>query len=173
MLCLSGGNMARSVFETLTVLAVDDSKYMRKLLEELLRVLGVGHIYVAADGEEAWSYYLQHKPDLVITDAAMEPTDGFALASRMRAADSRDIGRIPIIMVSAHSELSAVEKARDIGITDFICKPLSPRLLYERLVVAVNRPRDYVESVSPAKSDMPRNDMTFDGAAMSNNIALI
>lgn len=165
--------MARSVFETLTVLAVDDSKYMRMLLAELLRVLGVGRVLVASDGEEAWSHYLLYKPDLVITDAAMQPTDGFALASRLRAADRRDTGHIPIIMVSAHSELSAVEKARDVGVTDFICKPLSPRLLYERLVAAVNRQHEFVESESFSAPGGRLDAMTFDGAAMSNSVALI
>jgi CheY-like chemotaxis protein len=165
--------MARSVFEALTVLAVDDSKHMRLLLAELLRTLGVGHILVAGDGDEAWSQYLKHKPDVVITDAAMEPTDGFMLARRLRDADSRDFGRVPIIMVSAHSELSAVEKARDVGITEFICKPLSPRLLYERLIAVVNRPREFVEGAAFNGHARRGEAMTFDGATTSNSVALL
>lgn len=170
---LWGDWMARSVFEALTVLVVDDSKHMRLLLAELLRALGVGRIVVAGDGDEAWSYYLTHKPDVVITDAAMQPTDGFALARRLRAADSRDLGRIPIIMVSAHSELSAVEKARDVGITEFICKPLSPRLLYERLIAVVNRPREHVESPGFTGPGRCGGDIAFNGVATSNSVAYI
>ncbi|HEY4345797.1 MAG TPA: response regulator [Parvibaculum sp.] len=165
--------MARSVFEALTVLAVDDSKHMRLLLTELLRVLGVGHVIVAGDGDEAWSQYLKHKPDVVITDAAMAPIDGFTLARRLRDADSLAFGRIPIIMVSAHSELSAVEKARDVGITEFICKPLSPRLLYERLIAVVNRPRELVESAAFKGRDRRSEGMTFDGAATSNAVSFL
>lgn len=163
--------MARSVFETLSVLVVDDSKHMRNLLSGLLRALGVGDIVVAGDGEEAWSHYLHHKPDVVITDAAMQPMDGFVLARRLRDADSSAFGRIPIIMVSAHSELSAVEKARDIGISEFICKPISARLLYERLVAVVNRPREFV--ASGAFAGGRRESMMVDGASTSNAVAFL
>ncbi|MCE9648272.1 MAG: response regulator [Parvibaculum sp.] len=165
--------MTRSVFEALTVLVVDDSKHMRLLLSELLRTLGVGRIVVAGDGDEAWSHFLKHQPDVVITDAAMQPTDGFALTRRLREADSRDHGRIPIIMVSAHSELSAVEKARDVGVNEFICKPLSPRLLYERLIAVINRPREFVGNAALAGADPRRDGMTFDGAATSNSVAFL
>ena len=87
--------MARNVFETLTVLVVDDSSHMRYLLLGLLRALGVGEIIMAKDGDEAWSHYVKHKPDLVITDAAMAPTDGFALAKRLRDDDIATSRHIP------------------------------------------------------------------------------
>lgn len=163
--------MARSVFGALTVLAVDDSKHMRLLLAEILRTLGVGRILVAGDGDEAWSHYLTHKPDVIITDAAMKPMDGFTLVRRLREAEDRDMGRTPIIMVSAHSELSAVERARDVGVTEFLCKPLSPRLLYERLIEVINRPRQYIDSAAFSGVDPRREDMRFDGAATSNAVA--
>tara|TARA_R110002110_G_scaffold88766_3_gene231220 strand:+ start:184 stop:645 length:462 start_codon:yes stop_codon:yes gene_type:complete len=131
--------MARNVFETLTVLVVDDSSHMRYLLLGLLRALGVGEIIMAKDGDEAWSHYVKHKPDLVITDAAMAPTDGFALAKRLRDDDIATSRHIPIIMVSAHTEISAIERARDVGITEFVRKPIVPRALYERLIAVVNR----------------------------------
>lgn len=134
-----GDSMARNVFETLTVLVVDDSSHMRYLLLGLLRALGVGEVILANDGDEAWSKYVLHKPDLVITDAAMAPTDGFALAKRLRDDDITSSRHIPIIMISAHTEISAIERARDVGITEFVRKPLVPRALYERLIAVVNR----------------------------------
>lgn len=134
--------MARNVFEQLTVLAVDDSSHMRHLMLGLLRALGVGNVILASDGDEAWSKFIEHKPDLVITDAAMTPTDGFTLARRLRNPDAQGRGLVPIIMISAHTELSAIQKARDIGITEFIRKPLAARSLYERLLAVVNRQQD-------------------------------
>lgn len=133
--------MARNVFETLTVLVVDDSKHMRMLMQSLLHALGVHEILMASDGEEAWSKYLTHKPDVVITDAAMAPIDGFVLAQRLRNAEQETNSHIPIIMISAHTEMSAIKKAKDIGITEFIRKPLAARPLYERLLAVVNRPQ--------------------------------
>ena len=131
--------MARNVFETLSVLVVDDSRHMRLLIQSLLHALGVNKVLLASDGEEAWSEYLTHKPDVVITDAAMVPTDGFELARRFRDVERETSNHIPIIMISAHTEISAIKKAKDIGITEFICKPLAARSLYDRLLAVVNR----------------------------------
>jgi len=144
--------MARNVFETLTVLVVDDSKHMRMLMQSLLHALGVYQILMASDGEEAWSKYLQHKPDVVITDAAMTPTDGFVLTKRLRDAEKDTLGHIPIIMISAHTEMSAIKKAKEIGITEFIRKPLAARPLYERLLAVVNRPQKKLVDDSAALS---------------------
>lgn len=155
--------MARSLFEMLTILVVDDSLHMRRLIAQLLRVLGVGEVIVAGDGEEAWAKFLAHRPDIVITDAAMKPTDGFVLAQRLRAIGEDDLRAVPIIMVSAHSELSAVERARDSGVTDFICKPISPRLLYERLVGALNRPRKLIETPNFTGPDRRMETAAIDG----------
>tara|TARA_R110000824_G_scaffold390760_7_gene587699 strand:- start:3273 stop:3677 length:405 start_codon:yes stop_codon:yes gene_type:complete len=115
---------------------------MRHLMLGLLRALGVGNVVLASDGDEAWSKFIEHKPDVVITDAAMSPTDGFTLARRLRDPDALGRGLVPIIMISAHTEISAIQKARDIGITEFIRKPLAARSLYERLLAVVNRQQE-------------------------------
>ena len=147
--------MARNIFETLTVLVVDDSKHMRLLIQSLLHALGVRQIVLASDGEEAWSKYLTHNPDVIITDAAMAPTDGFALAQRLREAERTTLGHIPIIMISAHTEISAIKKAKEIGITEFIRKPLAARPLYERLLAVVNRPEKRQANASENLSAQP------------------
>jgi CheY-like chemotaxis protein len=154
--------MARNVFEALTVLVVDDSSHMRYLMLGLLRALGVGQVLMANDGDQAWSEFIKHKPDVVITDAAMAPTDGFTLARRLRdmspdrGGPLLDAG-VPIIMMSAHTELSAIEKARDVGITEFIRKPLNARSLYERLLAVVNRHHDMQIPASLAAQSRLKN----------------
>jgi CheY-like chemotaxis protein len=165
--------MARSVFERLTILVVDDSPYMLRLLSSLLSALGVGEVVTAADGEEAWSKFLKYKPDVVLTDAAMQPTDGFALTRRLRSIGSRELGVVPVIMVSAHSERSSVERARDAGISDFIRKPVSARALYERLVDVINRPREFVESASFTGPDRRRRDTEFGEADRRGPVAFL
>jgi CheY-like chemotaxis protein len=165
--------MARSVFETLTVLVVDDSIHIRRLIARLLEVMGVGRILLAADGEEAWSKFLAEKPDLVITDAAMKPMDGFVLTQKLRTMDEGDLCAVPIIMISAHTHQSAIERARDLGITDFLRKPISPRLLYERLVNAINRPREFIRSkdfVGPSRRHV---ETPFDGPERRGPVAYL
>jgi CheY-like chemotaxis protein len=165
--------MARSVFEKLTVLVVDDSPYMLRLLSGILGALGVGKIVTAGDGEEAWSKFLREKPDVVLTDAAMQPTDGFALTRRLRTVGTRELGTVPVIMVSAHSERSAIERARDAGITDFICKPVSARAIYERLLDVINRPREFVETANFVGPDRRRRNAEPGEAERRGPVAFI
>ncbi|MCF8469757.1 MAG: response regulator [Parvibaculum sp.] len=155
--------MTGSVFERLSVLVVDDSAYMRHLLLTLLQALGVPDIRLAADGDEAWDAFRQGEPDIVITDAAMVPTDGFTLAQRLRSLRGRALGTVPIIMISGHTDLVSIERARDIGITEFLSKPISARGLYERLIQVVDRPRQFVETPTYRGPDRRRRDRPFDG----------
>lgn len=165
--------MERSVFGTLTVLVVDDSIFMRRLISRLLEIMGIGQILLAADGEEAWSKFLAHKPDIVITDAAMKPMDGFMLTQRLRAMGERELCAVPIIMVSAHSHRAAVERARDLGITDFLCKPISPKLLYERIISVLNKPREIVHAQDFTGPSRRQSDEAFDGPERRGPVAYL
>ncbi len=165
--------MSRSVFNSLSVLVVDDSAYMRHLLTTLLEALGVAEVHVAIDGNEAWEIFRRHEPDLVITDAAMMPVDGFDLAKRLRSLNGRALGTVPIIMISGHTDIASVERARDIGITEFLSKPISARSLYERLIQVVDRPRQFVETPTYRGPDRRRRDRPFDGADRRGPVELI
>ena len=59
-------------------------------------------------------------------------------------------------MVSAHTEISAIERARDVGITEFVRKPIVPRALYERLIAVVNRKQEII----PAALTIPADDQS-------------
>lgn len=165
--------MTRSVFEKLSILVVDDSAYMRHLLMTLLQALGVPEVHLAINGDEAWEKLHTCEPDLVITDAAMMPVDGFDFAQRLRSLHGRALGMVPIIMVSGHTDLASVERARDIGITEFLSKPISARSLYERLIQVLDRPRQFVETPVYRGPDRRRRDRPFDGAERRGAVSLI
>lgn len=165
--------MAQSVFDKVSVLVVDDSAYMRHLLLTLLQALNVSAVHLAINGEEAWELLNKHEPDLVITDAAMVPGDGFMFAKRLRSLRGRALGMIPIIMVSGHTDLASVERARDIGVTEFLSKPISPRSLYERMLQVVDRPRPFVETPTYRGPDRRRRSAPYAGEDRRGAVALI
>ena len=165
--------MTDSVFGKISVLVVDDSAYMRHLLMTLLQALGVGEVHLAINGEEAWDLLNSKEPDIVITDAAMVPGDGFMFAKRLRSLRGRALGMIPIIMVSGHTDLESVERARDIGITEFLSKPISARGLYDRLIQMIDRPRTFVETPTYRGPDRRRRDTAFDGKDRRGSVALL
>lgn len=165
--------MSANIFSSLTVLITDDSAYMRQLLTSLLHALGVGAVHVASDGKQALEYYIEHEPDIVITDAAMTPVDGFTLAENLRRIDRDMLHTVPIIMISGHTDQASIERARDIGISEFLSKPVSAQGLYQRLIAAIDRPRAFIECPTYRGPDRRRRSRPFDGIDRRNQVAFI
>lgn len=134
-------------FRKLKVLVVDDSAEMRRLLAALLESMGVEQVVEARDGLKGLDAFIEHKPDIIITDGAMQPMDGYEMTQRVRAAGAADGANpdVPILMISGHIERENVVHARDQGVTDYLPKPLSASVLYEAIVAAVSKPIHFVE----------------------------
>src|SRR3546814_18379949 len=85
--------------------------------------------------------------DLVLTNYDMQPMDGIEFTRRLRRGEGGDAHRIvPVLMVSAFSEVERVVKARDAGIDYYLVKPLSPRVLLAHIVSVLKNPRAHVEA---------------------------
>jgi PleD family two-component response regulator len=132
-------------FSQISVLLVDDSLYMRRLVRSLLNGLGVRHILEAEDGAAALEVFQQNPCDIIITDWVMPVFDGLELTSAVRNPDG-DNPYTPIIMLSGYSERSRVVQARDAGVTEFLCKPISARQLYLRLESCIEHPRPFIRT---------------------------
>jgi two-component system, chemotaxis family, chemotaxis protein CheY len=134
-------------FRRLKVLIVEDSAGMRRLLTALLETMGVAHIIETRDGESGLAAFAEHKPDIIITDGAMMPMDGYEMTRAIRAAGDADGANpdVPILMISGHIGRDKVSQARDQGVTDYLEKPLSADVLYEAIVAAVSKPIHFVD----------------------------
>ena len=137
--------MAENGFEKLKVVIIDDNKHMRQLLHAMLSAFGIKHVYESANGRTGLASVQAVKPDFVLTDFAMYPVNGVELVRMVRSLHG-PIAWVPIIMVTGHRERHYIETARDAGITELLCKPVSPRDLYARIVEVVERPRAFVKS---------------------------
>lgn len=133
-------------FERLSVLVVEDTIPMQKLVTSALEVLGVGFIYVAKSGDEGFQVFCERNPDIVISDWHMTPINGLELLDLIRN-DARSPNRmVPIIMMTGYSAKSRVERARDCGATEFLVKPFSAHDLARRIAYIINKPRDFIDS---------------------------
>jgi two-component system, chemotaxis family, chemotaxis protein CheY len=129
----------------LQVLIVDDNEHMRTILQAMLRSLGVQRLREASDGAEAFEILKEWAADLVIVDFRMAPVDGVTFARRVRSPESPN-RNLPIMMLTGHSEATRVAEARDAGVNEFIAKPLSPRILVQRLNSVVTQERPFIEA---------------------------
>ena len=101
------------------ILIVDDDKYTRFLLSELLESEHYT-VFTAASGEEAQSIMLHEKFDLVIVDIMMPKMDGYEFTEDLRSFDKL----IPVLMISAKQLPEDRKKGFLSGIDDFMTKPL-------------------------------------------------
>ncbi len=148
----------------LKVLLVDDNQHMRVLLTEILRAIGVRHIFEAANGAEAVQMLRVHPIDIVMTDLAMQPLDGIDFTRLIRQSPDSPNPMIPIIMISGHSTIQRVAEARDAGVTEFLAKPVTARGVIDRLIEVIEYPRPYIRTQEFFGPDRRRrNDAHYHG----------
>lgn len=126
--------MNRQNLSVCSVLVVDDSQAVRLLIQKILKELGVRIVFLAENGEAALKQLTDRLPDLVITDYQMEPMNGMQFVNALRRSPIKRINKMPIIMLTGHSEREVVQKAVNAGVSDFVVKPIEPKKLCERVL---------------------------------------
>ncbi len=138
--------MSKIAFDRLSFLVVDDNSHMRRLVRSLLHGFGSRQVYEAEDGAAGLEGVENYNPDILITDWAMPIFDGLELLQMIRNPDSCKNAYIPIIMLTGHAEKDRVIQARNYGVTEFLCKPISAKSLYDRIFSIVLNPRPFIKT---------------------------
>lgn len=116
------------------ILVVDDSAPVRAAVAETLRQAGdLGEVLEAEDGLVALRLMAEERPDLVVCDLVMPGCDGIQLL-RLRAAKP-ELASIPVLILTADTELDRKVELFDRGASDYVCKPFDPRELVARVRV--------------------------------------
>jgi two-component system, NtrC family, response regulator HydG len=114
----------------LAVLVVDDELALCEVLS--LRIAGWGHdVRIAMDASDAEREIELTRPDLVLCDLVLPGASGMDLLKRIKARDER----LPIVMMTAHSNVDGAVEAMKSGAADFLTKPLDYGALYSLLEV--------------------------------------
>jgi len=119
------------------LLVVDDNEDNRYTLTRRLTREGYTNLSTATNGREALDL-LQSTPfDLVLLDIMMPDMNGYEVLERMKAgAGLRDI---PVIMISALSEIDSVIRCIELGAEDYLPKPFNPTLLRARISATLEK----------------------------------
>lgn len=146
-------------FDRLSILIVEDTAPMRKLVTSVLETLGVGKIHTAIDGHQGYQIFGTERPDIVIADWHMVPMSGIQLVQKIRRSEDSPNPLVPIVMMTGYSALPRVAEARDTGATEFLVKPFSANDLARRIAYVINKPRDFIESADYFGPDRRRRIM--------------
>lgn len=114
------------------ILIADDSEINRSILSDMLK--DEFEIIEAEDGRQAVSALQKYGEEIsiVLLDIVMPEMDGFEVLELMKI--HRWIDNIPVIMITAENNPQFVEKAYDLGVTDFISRPFDCRIVHRRTV---------------------------------------
>ena len=132
------------------ILVVDDDDGQRLLAGASLRQGGFA-VLEAGDGEGALAAFQREQPDIVLLDVIMPGLDGFAVCAALRQLPG---GRyLPIVMVTGLDDVESIERAYQVGATDFITKPIQWLVLHHRV--------RYILRASQAILDLRENEERF------------
>jgi CheY-like chemotaxis protein len=138
------------------VLVVEDADDVREMYIEYLECLGC-RAEGATDGRDAVRKAIQRERSLIIMDLAMPVLDGWE-AIRILRADPRT-RKIPIIVITGQAQHGLLERARAVGATEVIVKPVAPaqlgRVVADSLAAAGTPPKG-VTTPSPAPATVSR-----------------
>jgi CheY-like chemotaxis protein len=124
-------------FSKLKILVVDDSQFVRKLVEEVLRSFGVGRVISAESADQGFAQMERYSPDVIICDWQMYPMDGIAFLRRLRQDPAGHHRFVPFIMLTGHSGTDDVSAAIGEGADSYIVKPFSAQTLMNHLLKVI------------------------------------
>jgi CheY-like chemotaxis protein len=119
-------------------LLVDDDPNIRSIVRRVLtRQFESLEIVDCTDGVQALEQLSQAEYDLVLLDVSMPFMDGLDVLQSIRR--SPVVGKIPVIMMTGNNEEHTIRSAVQIGVNDFILKPIHPIQLCERVLKLLTR----------------------------------
>jgi two-component system chemotaxis response regulator CheY len=157
------------------ILVVDDEFYSRKVIRTLLMAIGVTDIFEADSGAKGLEAIRAVGPDVVLVDWEMPGMDGAAFVRAVRTPGGFPFPNVPIVMLTGHSERWRVVEAMRLGVNEYLLKPVSGKMLCDRLVTTLTKPRPIVRvgryygpEPRPAASYKPVNEASLDEIVLIN-----
>lgn len=126
--------------EKLSVLLVEDNRLNQIVAKDLLKKwLSVVEVDIAENGKEAIKTLQGKKSyDIVLMDISMPIMDGYEATEYIRQQMPAPISEIPIVAMTAHAFNRNAEKCFEVGMNEFVSKPINPQTLYAKILKVVS-----------------------------------
>jgi diguanylate cyclase (GGDEF)-like protein len=121
-----------------TVLAIDDSPDVHRLLDARLRPEGLV-IHHALDAEDGIAQATRSPPDLILLDVDMPHVTGFEVCRKLKS--NPQLANVPVIFLTGASEVHTKVEGFDLGAVDYVTKPFDAAELRARVRAALRTKR--------------------------------
>ncbi len=136
--------MRKPDFGQLRVQIVGAKGHAGAMLRIVLAAAGVGHVILIEDARRALALLSHEHFDAIFVEESHLDAMNFARSARKRAALRNPL--IPIFAVYSGPRRRDVERARDLGVTSVICRPVSPKTVTDKLLAALIKPRPFISA---------------------------
>lgn len=130
-----------------TIAIADGNAFTRQLARSMLAGYGVRRIIECRDGFEVIEAVERQRPHVLLIDEAMPGLDGVEVTRLLRKSQ-RGVELTPVILVAASPRRERVLAAIAAGAHEVVAKPFSARVLHDRVLACLERPRPFVRSKS-------------------------
>ncbi len=144
------------------ILIADDDPIVRVVVKRVVHQAGFD-IIEAENGLDALQAIERDDPDVLITDLKMPVLDGFELVQTLRASARHRA--LPIVCLSSVSDIEAITRLAELGITNYLLKPIRPRDLADRLRTVTANGGQWKLSRAPAAATAPPSVLVIDSDA--------
>ena len=114
-----------------SIITVDDSSTMRRIIKNTLQKLGFETILEAGNGLEALEVMSKNKVDMIVTDWNMPEMDGLTFVKAVRAKD--EYKDLPILMITTEAAKEDILTALRSGVNNYVVKHFTPETLQEKV----------------------------------------
>ncbi|OFW79724.1 MAG: hypothetical protein A2887_03500 [Alphaproteobacteria bacterium RIFCSPLOWO2_01_FULL_40_26] len=114
------------------ILCVEDEQDIRENIAEILRDEGF-EVFEADNGKHGFESFMQHKPDLVVSDILMPEMDGYGLLSLVRESRNIRNNNVPFIFLTALGQKENVIKGVNLSANDYLIKPIDFDLMVAKI----------------------------------------
>jgi len=113
------------MFDKLKALYVEDEEEIKSIVTNIIGS-SFNEFFTANDGKDGLDFFLERNDiDLIITDINMPRMDGLTMCQKIREVNKK----VPIIITTAYSDKDFLQKAIEVGVSDFVTKPMNMRVL--------------------------------------------
>ncbi len=128
----------------LAVLIADKNMQMRRLMRSVVREMNIRMVTEASATEEAYGLLTAKPFDIAFIEWSPD-FDGIAIVRQLRR-DIKSASRyVPVVVMSAYTELQNVLDARDAGANEFLAKPFTAQLIYSRIQALIESHRPFIK----------------------------
>ena len=138
------------------ILVIEDTATIRQMARDALEQVGL-EVAEAYDGEDGLRAFGERQPDLVLLDVNMPRRDGFSVCEEIR----RSYGdrNVPVLIMTSCDDVDSIERAYEVGATDFITKPVNWPILSQRVRYML-RMSDAVNQLSKSEQRLSKAQRT-------------